>query len=461
MFPFRPVLAVTTITTALAACPAASAAPAQPADAFTESVGANVHVMHGKSPYWSLEATRAALKYVGIRHIRDGLRWYTTDEQRWYNAEQVTRLGSLARSGMALDLLMPGPGTNTGTEAQALAVAATLPGVASIEAANEWDLNGPASTWPAEVRAHTKTLRALMRREDKLAQVPLVAPGFGRNGSPAATGDLSGDVDYGNAHPYANGARPEMPEDPGAWGLQRNIEAMRLVSGTRPFVLTEAGYHNAMNETVRQRPVDQATAAVYTTRMLLEHFRTGATRTYLYELADSWNDQDAAHQEANWGLFTAAWKPKPAADAVRNLLNVLRDPAPSPRGAELGFSVTGGDANLRSMVFSRVGGGFTIVLWRPESIWNHATKQPIPVADVPMTVTLGGTFADARVYRPTRGTGAFDTRQNVSTMPVAVGADPVLIDLRTAASPPRRHATAQLLKAWWCWVAPKWCGPRR
>ncbi len=438
---------------ALAMAPAqAGAAPAAPADAFADSVGVNTHVMYSKTAYWDLERVRTALRYLGVRHIRDGVRWYTSPSYAWYRDEQAKRYTSLARSGIGLNLLMPWPSGEVGTTRQALDVIAGLPGVVSVEAANEWDLQGPFETWPQEIRAQTRETRAAMKADPKLRRTPFIAPSFGRNGSPVTAGDLSAHVDFGNSHPYMGGSRPEIGEFPGQWSIQRHIDTLRAVSGTKPFVITETGYHTAANQTDRQKPVGADAGAAYLVRTLLEHFRLGATRTYVYELVDQYDDPELGNQEANFGLFRNDWSPKPAATAVRNLLAVLRS-GRALRGQSLDYTVTGGDANLRTMAFAKSGGGFTLAIWRPEVLWNHATKQPIAVSDVPMTVTFGKQFAGAQVFRPTRGSGAFQTVGPTAGMDVAVGADPVLIDLRPTAGD---RWNAQL-REWWCRVAPTTC----
>lgn len=431
----------------------AAAAPAPPADTFADSVGVNTHLMFTRTPYWDLEKTRAALRYLGVRHLRDGIRVYGSSSEAWYMEEQAKRLGSLARSGNRLLLMLPPPDGSLGTTREALDVIAGLPGVAAVEPANEWDLKGPVATWPQEIRAQTQAAHGAMRGDAKLRRTPLAAPSFGRSGSPLTAGSLTAFVDLGNTHPYMNGTRPEEPEFPGQWSLQRNIDTMRAVSGSKPFLATETGYHNALNQTSGQLPVDPQTGAAYVLRTLLEHYRLGVSRTYLYELVDSWDDPGLTNQEANWGLFRNDWTPKPAAAAVRNLMAVVGDPRRALRGQSLNYTVTGGDANLRTLAFARVGGGFSLVLWRPEPLWNHSTKQPIAVPDVPMTVTFGKTFAGARVLRPARGPDPVQTTGTTAGMEVAVGADPVVIDLR----PTQNDRFTAQVREWWCRAVPSTC----
>lgn len=450
--PLRLLAAVLTVA-AIAHPAPASAAPAPPADTFADSVGVNTHLMYTRTPYWDLEKTRAALRYLGVRHVRDGVRRYTAADRAWYMEEQAERLSSLARSGNRLHLILPPPTGAFGTTGEALDVIAGLPGVASVEPANEWDLAGPTETWRQEIRAQTRQARAAMLADPRLRRTPLAAPAFGRPGSPLIAGDLSAHVDLGNSHPYMGGTRPELPEFPGQWSLQRHIDTMRAVSGSKPFLVTETGYHTALNQTDRQRPVGAEPGAAYVLRTLLELYRLGATRTYLYELVDQYPDPDLADQEANFGLFANDWTPKPAATAVRNLMAVLGDRRRALRGQTLNYAVAGADANLRSMAFARVGGGFTLVLWRPEPLWDHTAKQPITAADTTVNVTFGKPFAGARVFRPARSAAPVRTTGATTGIDVAVGADPVVIDLR----PTQGDRLAAQVREWWCRAVPSSC----
>ncbi|MBJ7331419.1 MAG: hypothetical protein JHC95_16110 [Solirubrobacteraceae bacterium] len=424
------------LAVAAAAAPAAAAPePTRPAAAFTGSVGVNTHVMSTSSAYGNLGATRQALRTTGVRHIRDGIRGYLGSGDSWYWQAQLRRLGWLASDGVRLDLILPPADGSLGSTAAALLTALPLQdAIESFEPANEWDLQGPAGRWPEQIRRQTRQVDSELRALPWLRSVPLLAPSFGQTNSPVLVGDLSDVVDYGNAHPYANGGRPELPEDSGQTSLLENLGYMRLVSRDRPFMLTEAGYHNALSSRNAQRPVPEDVAAVYTLRTLLEHFRLGATRTFLYELVDEHPDPLNNQQEANWGLYRFDWTPKPAAVAIGNLLALLRDPEPAPEDATLDYETRGGGLELRTVALARPDGGFTLVLWRPESVWDHDRQRPIPVLELPVTVTFAQQFAVARVFRPLDGTAPVDQRTAVDAIDVAVGAEPVLLDLRQDAA---------------------------
>lgn len=430
-------------------CASATAAPAVPADTFRDAVGVNTHVMHGDSPYWNLPELSSALAYLGVRHVRDGMRWYRTRATQWFVEEQARRFRSLADDGVRFDLLLPGPREGYGTVREALDAMAATGGTESVEVANEWDLNGDPVAWTGQLHGHLREARKELDAHLALRGTPLVGPGFGRPGSSERFGDESALVDLGNAHPYTAGLPPEVGESPVQRSLAGNIDALRIVSGDRPFVFTESGYHDALNAASGQAPVDRATAAVYTVRTLLEHVRAGATRTYLYELADSFADPAMGNPEAHFGLFDFTWQPKPAATAVRNLLAVLKDPAPAPRGAALDYAIDGPAGDLRELLLSRAGGGFTVALWRTAPVWDVSAQRRLTPPATTVTIRLPRPFTTASVFRPVSSTDPVETRSDVSSVSVAVGAEPVLVDLEPAAGPPPAPAPGGS-RPWWC-----------
>ena len=74
---------------------------------------------------------------------------------------------------------------------------------------------------------------------------------------------------------------------------------MAPLSGRKPLWATEAGYHNAVNARDGQPPVSERAGAIYTLRTVLEHFKAGIDRTYLYEAVDFW---PTGRRKPNWNF---------------------------------------------------------------------------------------------------------------------------------------------------------------
>lgn len=400
-----------------------SVATAVPADRVADAIGVTTHVMYGDSAYADLGRTIAALRWLGVRHVRDGIR--APDDPAWAPAQR-RRLSALAKAGMRLNLVATRADDRLGTPQDLVALLAGQPGLVSIEGANEWDLRGGGG-WVDALRNHQRTLYAAVRADPRLAGIPILAPSLGRPKRHALLGDLSDVADYANIHPYTGGGRPEAVEETGASGLDLWEDGAATVAPGKPVISTESGYHNARRDPSGQPRVSEEVAAVYILRTLLEHIRRGYARTYIYELVDAYRDRFGIRADANFGLFAHDFEPKPAAHAVRNLLGLLDDPAGSPTGARLGVQVRGPE-DLRSLVLARSGGRYLVVLWRTASIWDRQAGEPRAVADEPVTVDVDRAFAAARVSQPATVADVVATRLDVRTTDLQLAGEPVVIE---------------------------------
>src|SRR5581483_5657888 len=136
---------------------------------------------------------------------------------------------------------------------------------------------------------------------------------------------LTSALDIGNFHPYAGGKEPTS----GGWGISmdRAIVEERKVCGDKPIWATECGYHNRIEE--KGHPgVSELAAAKYFPRLHFLMFNKGVGRSYSYELADQKPDDPTTTMEQHFGLLRHNGSPKPAFDALRNLIALLRDPGP-------------------------------------------------------------------------------------------------------------------------------------
>ncbi len=112
-------------------------------------------------------------------------------------------------------------------------------------------------------------------------------------------------------HSYAGGNQPDQDLDT-KW-----IPNTKKVSGDRPIVATETGWHNAVNDAnASQKGVSEEVSSKYIPRLFLEYFKRGVTRTFLYELMD---ERAKSDMENNFGLIRADGTPKPAFYALKNL----------------------------------------------------------------------------------------------------------------------------------------------
>jgi hypothetical protein len=402
---------------------ARAAERARSADAFVDSVGVNVHATYGDTAYGDWDRTIGDLRWLGVRHVRDGLKVYPDTA---YDHWEFDRFHALAAAGIRVTAIMAWPGSDQGTPETLLGAVRGEVGdaVEALEGPNEYDMRGEPD-WPAKLRAYQQRLWTLAKADPATARLPVLAPSLTSWQARAAVGDVGAWADAGNLHPYPAGAAPE------ASGVEREIEQARWLKPSGPLQVTETGYHGALAQPGGQTPVSDAVAAVYLPRLLLDDFSRGIARTFLYELLDEKPDAAGVAQEQHWGLFDVAHRAKPQARTLQRLLALLADPGPRFAPAGLDYALDA-PADVRHLLLQKRDGSFALVLWRAVPVWDAATRRPLAAAPEAAAVTLA-TPRDAQVHSLAGATGASARTSRVS---VAVGPSPVVLTLRAPASAP-------------------------
>ena len=417
---------------ALVLAPAAPAAPLRAADAagFRDSVGVNTHITYYSTAYGQWTRIVEKLDELGVDHLRDGTyanpSWGPWNE-RYYRAVELA-----AAHGKRFTFGMGEPGWGAGTLPELVAIVAgrLRPAVAALEGPNEFDLSG-VTEWAPPLAGYLADLRGAVTAEPRLAGVPIVGPSFGRTGSPAKLGDVSPSVDVGNLHPYTGG------NPPGQTHLAQELARAVAVSGSKPVVATEAGFHNAMNATSGQAPVPEDVAAAYTLRTLLEHHRAGIRRTFLYELIDQRPEPELVNPEEHFGLLRSDFTPKPAFLALRNLMRTIGRPAPAGEPRTVDVALDGQTDGVQQVLLQAPGDRFHLVLWLDRSLWDRNTHQTksVPAQAVGVTVPAEA----ATLVRPVASDAAADLALQGGRVVVDVPADPVVVTFtaaEAAADPP-------------------------
>ena len=194
-------------------------------------------------------------------------------------------------------------------------------------------------------------------------------------------------MDFGNLHNYPGGRHPGT----GGWGdngygsINWNLALIKRSAAYKPVVTTETGYWDDM---ATPNAVPESVAARYLPRLLLEQFRKGILRTYIYELCDS--PQVGVAADSGYGLIRRDGSRKPAFLAVRNLLQLFTDPGPAVPVVPLDYTVAGGGEDLRDMAFQKRDGTYLLALWIESSGYDVDTRRTVPVPTAPATVRVGG-----------------------------------------------------------------------
>jgi hypothetical protein len=369
---------------AAAALPDLPAVPATPAAELRESVGVNVHMTYASTPYNNYAAVKSALLELGVRNVRDGACGGCT----WI----FPRMLDLGANGIKFTLIAGSPRNTTGTLAANLAAIRdkVRPAVAAVEGPNEWDISGD-SAWAANLRAFQADLYTRVKADASLRGLDVIGPSLVNRASRTTLGNLSGSLDYGNLHSYPGGQPPALM-------LSSEFSLAANVSGAKPVVATETGYHNALAVTGSHGPIDEGYGAVYTERLPLDYFLRGVKRAFFYELIDQKPQTAKTNMQMHFGLLRNDLSRKPAFTALKALLSTVGDGTPAtPRS--LRYAMAGGDASLRHLLFARADGSLSLALWRDVKAWDTKTRTGIPVSPTPVTVRLGQPVASATVLR--------------------------------------------------------------
>ena len=388
--------------------PGLRAEAAVPAAEFRASVGVNVHLSYGDTAYGDFDAVRRALADLGVRHVRDGACAGCT--------ETNDKILALSRDGVRFTLIAGSPRNETGTLAENLGSirGALRPAVEAVEGPNEYDNSGDPD-WAAALRDYQRALFDRVRGDDALRALPVIGPSFVQEDSRGRAGDMSAWMTFGNLHSYAGGAPPSD-------GLGDERSLAGAVSADRPVVATETGYHDALAATTGQPPVDEATAAAYIPRLYLDYFHAGIRRAFVYELVDQRADPGRTDPERHFGLLRSDWSPKPAYTALRGLLAAVGDGAPDGR-ATLRYGLR--DAgDTRKLLLASGDGRMSLVLWRPEPVWDQTAR----VADAPaprtVTVRFGQPVRSAAIVQRGR---TLAEHSDPTQVRVEVAGDPVVV----------------------------------
>jgi hypothetical protein len=413
-----------------------SVTPAERADAFVESIGINVHLGYTNTSYSNYPLIKDKLVKLDIRHARDGTYSRETPDRR----EAVyDKYRDLAASGIKFDLVHDSPIDRYDADGRTLSEIAKLAGdsLEAVEGPNEPDIQEDRSVdWASMTRASQASLYKAVRSNPNMDNISVIGTSIAHGDNVRYVMDPNGDgekedlgayLDYGNIHSYSWALHPFAAE---TRLVSWHIPQARLLAGGKRLIATETGYTNATNDQSVGGPVTEGVAAKYTTRNLLEHFKRGFVRTYVYEFIDEFPDPGKVDRESNWGLLRYDGSEKPAYAALKNLIDLLEDPGPPFEPQGLDFSLSGDTSNVHRLLLQKRDGQFYLILWLEVSSYDRDRDEEIHVPSQRVTLHLDTPISEATVYQPTFSTDPVTMYSALDKIHLGVPDHPVVVELQ-------------------------------
>lgn len=384
---------------------------------FLDTIGVNTHLGYADSQYNDLRATLAALKYVGVRHVRDSA----------FNpaAGSVDHYRSAAAAGVRFCMFW-GPKRPMGEAVKPIAAFETeFPGaVEALEGPNEIKRNFSYSGLSGNDagRQFMADMRSAASSIEPLRHKPLV--------SLTTYERVAVDCDFANAHPYPKGG--SQPASLVNELLDREVGPGGVMPG-KPMMFTEFGYHTLVGKPIRPgewQGVDNERQAVLLLNGLLGNAAARIARTYIYQLLDGYGDTGRQpSMEHHFGLFERDGRPKAAATALHTLSAQLADDGPRAhdfRPSPLVATVVA-PAPVSYFALQNAAGRHFLALWNESPVWTPENAAPREAQPIPITVTFANPRA-AKVH------DLIDPRLDadlgaVASVRATVGAHPLLVSL--------------------------------
>jgi hypothetical protein len=396
-----------------------SSETAQSAYDFVNSIGVNTHINYFDRTYGNFQLVEAELKSIGIRHVRDGVHLLNAD----YNKAVYSRWSQLGSIGIRFDAVLDPRSALGALTGDKLNQVERLAGntIESFEGPNELDISN-IPNWASVDRDYQRDVYQSVKSMTGAKPIEAIGPSLAFASKGSFLGNISDRVDYGNLHPYPAGKMPSsvFPEQ---------LLLAKEVSGDKKIVITESGYHNALDDHSDQPAVSETAAAKYIPRLFLENFSQGIRRTYLYEFLDEASDPRLTNFQMHWGLLRSDGSEKPAFTAVKNLINLLSDSAKPAHVEQMTYSLGTPNAQIHHLLLQKSDGQFFLILWQEVSSYDSKKQQDIAVSPLPVTLTLDHSVRNISTYEPTVQAQLQHVYANVAKVSLEVPDHPLVIQI--------------------------------
>jgi hypothetical protein len=386
---------------------------------FVNSIGVNLHLNYFDTAYGNFPLVERELKSIGIRHVRDGVHLQNAD----YNEAVYKRWIGLGTIGVRFDAVVDlrsklGPVTSDLLDQVDRLAGRTIE---SFEGPNELDISN-LPDWPAADRDYQQILFKSTRSMASREPIKVIGPSMASASKGAQIGNVTNSIDEGNLHPYPAGKMPSVV-------FPLEVDRARRMSEDKPIIVTESGYHNALNDHSDQPAVSESAAAKYIPRLFLENYAHGIARTYLYEFLDETSDPGLTHFQQHWGLIRADGSEKPAFSALKNLIAELSDGASPAHLQQLAWSLSASTEQTHHLLLQKSSGEFDLVIWQEASSYDSRSQTDIVNAPLGSVLTLNAKASSITLYEPSLQAQPLRVYTNVTSVPLELPDHPLVVKI--------------------------------
>ncbi len=407
---------------------------AENADRFVESIGVNTHLNYSDTIYNNFDGLlKPSLLYLGVRHIRDGLTDDDFDLKRFRDLHSV---GIKLTGGVSYEVeSMPALVNMVKTQRDVLE---------AVEGPNETDVftqfSYKGQKFPEGTIAFMKDFYVAMKADPQLSELPVLQTTlafpdaeFAGGTRAGILGDLSAYADFGNSHNYFS-----FGEIPSTRIEEDHLPLNSKITPGKAMMSSEGGYQMGEGDGYKgtwgdglSAPFSEDVHGRYLLRYVLEQYRLGYVRSFIYELFDI--------DQPQWGLFRADGSPRPAAYGIRSMIELLSEgrwdrdakrwAVPSFEPGKLDYSLTDVPDSVHSLLFQKSNNTFYLVLWNEVNNWDSVKGEPVYTEPVAATLKVNQTVKKLSTFLPlTQGsvaTKVFDS----NTATILVPDHPIIIEV--------------------------------
>jgi len=372
---------------------------------FVASIGVNAAIDYTDGKYANMQTVLADLSYIGVSLIRTASYFSTMSGRAAYNLA--------ASDGIRFDMLLYTSNALPATMTQLSTFESAHPGsIVAIEGPNEINNFGASydglTGAPAAI-AYQNALYADVAANPVLAGTTIYSYTMNA-GAVSSTG-----YDYASIHPYAINGNPPL------WYLDNNIASFPV---GKPFVVTETGYSTLGSQS---GGVDAHVQAIYDLDMVFDAKSAGAATVFLYELLDAYPDPSNDLVGNHYGLFDYTNTAKPIAVALHDLTQILGGGPASFSPGTLAYSIAGADSTTHSILLQKATSTFDLIIWDEQTVWNNTTHSEIAPTVHTDTIDFTRMMTTVDIYDPMLGTAPIAVYHDVTSVTLAVGDDPLVV----------------------------------